>query len=617
MTNLQKYRISRIAAFVLALTLALPALAGERINFSTRNIQEQLNILASDEFRGRGTGDIGNDRAAQYIAAEFARCGLKPLGTEKQRDITAPMDGSGYYQPFTVDAGRLAGKKSHLEVRFGEKTVNYRPRSEFEPSGISGSGKAEGEVVFVGYGISAPNADHDDYGNNVDVKGKIVLLLEGVPGNNPHSPLGDYENIYRKAFTAREKGATAVLAVRPKDSDTPSSGFDSKSDAGIPVLRVRYPMAERWLTAKNLQLDALKRDADTGKIVSTPTGAQAKIVADVEKVTKITANIIGLIEGSDPVLKNEFIVVGAHMDHLGLGGSGSLDASGKPAIHYGADDNASGTSGVLQLAARFGPKTAENGSVPRLKRSLVLMAFSGEEMGLLGSAHYCRAPLVPLDKTVAMLNMDMIGRLKDNRLILGGTGTAKEWDALIDAANRETYFQIARSEEGFGASDQQSFYLKDIPVLFFFTGVHSDYHRPSDTAEKINTAGLVRILQLVTTCVERIADAPARPTFQKIAAAAPSGSPSRGFPVSMGFMPDYAAGEEGVLVSDIIPGRAAEKAGIKKGDIIVKFGELDIKNVQDYTAALQNYKPGDVVEVVVKRNGEKMTFKVTLAASRR
>lgn len=402
MRILQVSTSRRWIALPLLLALAVPAFAKERAAFSVSSIQNQITILASDALRGRGTGDIGNDKAAQLIAEEFARYGLKPLGTRRQKEVGAALDGSGYYQPFTIEGGRLAGRKSRLEVRMGDKTVNYRPRSEFEPSGISAGGTAEGGLVFVGYGISAPNDNHDDYANGLDVKGKIVLLLEGAPGHKTDGPLAGQSSIFRKAFTAREKGAVAVLSIRDRDSDTPSAGFDQRSDAGIPVLRVRYPMAERWLSLQNLKLGEVQHDADADKNVSVPLQASVRINTDIQKVTKTTANIVGMIEGSDPVLKNEYVVVGAHMDHLGFGGADSMDRSGKPAIHHGADDNASGTSGVLQLAALLGPKSG-NGDTPRLKRSLILMCFSGEEMGLLGSAYYTRKPILPLDKTAPAL----------------------------------------------------------------------------------------------------------------------------------------------------------------------------------------------------------------------
>lgn len=607
------------------LLLSAPAFAREtaRAAFSTSAIQSQVSYLASDEMRGRGSGEAGNEKAARFIAQEFARNGLKPLGADRQRDPNAPLNGSGYFQPFRFVAGRAVGKGNLLEATFGGKSVKYRVHQEYAPSGVSGGGKAEGEVVFVGYGIQAPKADHDDYAN-LDVKGKIVLLLAGNPNNDPHSPLAEYADIRRKASTARTLGATALLVILPKTSDTLNahgSDFSEASDAGMPALRLRRPIAETWLQAAGKSLNALEKEADAKKYVSTATGVRVRLAADVQKIEKVTANILGLIEGSDPVLKNEVVVIGAHMDHLGMGGPGSLATSSKPAIHHGADDNASGTAGILQLAAYFSSASSTeipnaqrltpNASLP--KRSLLLICFSGEELGLIGSDYYVKHPVVPLEKTVAMLNMDMIGRLRDNKLIVIGSGTAREWAALLDEANKTAGFALARSESGFGASDQQSFYVKDVPVLFFFTGTHEDYHKPSDTADKINAEGLAKVARLVADCAERIADAPERPTFQHIKVAEQS-SGSPGFRVYFGTVPDYAAMVEGVQLNGVREGSPAEKAGLKAGDIIVKFGDREIKNVYDYTYALQDHKPGDKVDVVVQRGAERLTLHVTLAA---
>lgn len=598
--------------------LATPTLAGEKAAISAESIKAQITYLASDALRGRGSGEPGNMAAARFIAQEFARCGLKPIGTSQQTDTNAPMNGSGYFQPFPFIAGRAVGKNNRLEFNPEGDWTPLRPNRDFEPSSISGDGKAEGKLVFVGYGIRTPQGDHDDY-KGMNVKDKIVLLLAGHPTNDPHSPLAEYADVRRKALTARELGAKAVLIALPDKSDLPGQtiGLGDVSDAGLPVLRVRFNITQGILTSVGVtDFPKLIKEADEGKNVSQSLNLPVRLAADVKKVPKVTANVVGLIEGSDPVLKNEVVVIGAHLDHLGMGGPDSLDPSHKPAIHHGADDNASGTAGVLQLAAWFGqPKgarTAAQGNAhPRLKRSLLLMCFSGEELGLLGSDYYVKHPILPLDKTVAMLNMDMIGRLRDNKLVLSGSGTAKEWNALLDAVNQTSGFTIARSESGFGASDQQSFYTKEIPVLFFFTGLHDDYHRPSDTADKINAEGEARVIQMVAECAERIADSPERPTFERMKTTEQSGV-ARAFRVYFGSVPDYAFTGEGVQLSGVRENSPAAKAGLKAGDIILKFAGKTVKNVQDYTYALQDCKPGDEVEIVVKRGDETLNLKATL-----
>ena len=316
-----------------------------------------------------------------------------------------------------------------------------------------------------------------------------------------------------------------------------------------------------------------------------------------------------MVEGSDSTLKSEYIVIGGHMDHLGMGGPFSLAKDHAKAIHHGADDNASGAIGVVQLATYFGSLPANQ----RPKRSLIFICFSGEELGLLGSDFYVKHPIIPLAQTPAMLNMDMIGRMVGTKLTIIGTGTATEWNPLLDNLNKSSSFEISRSENGFGGSDHQSFYNAGLPVLFFFTNLHADYHTPTDTIEKINTEGEARVLTLVANATRRIADMPSRPTFQKLKVVENSGG-ARGFRVYFGSIPDYAAQVEGVQLSGVREGSPAATAGLQTGDILIRFAGKSIRGVEDYSIALGENKPGDVVEVVFIRAGKKMTVKVTLAA---
>jgi aminopeptidase YwaD len=599
-----------LSAAALAALVVVSAAADNHkgAGLSAETIKKQITYLASDELRGRGSGEPGNEKAARYIADEFRRAGLKPLGAAAQRDTAAPMDGSGYFQPFRFIAGRAVGRGNRLQARIGASWRSYQSGHDFEPSSICGPGSAEGELVFAGFGIRAPAANYDDY-SGIDVKGKIVLLLAGNPKDDPHSPLAEFAGIRRKALTARELGATAVLVVPAANSDAqgaPPSDFSDASDAGLPVLKLKRAVASGWLEGAGKSLADLERQANDEKTVSTGTGIVVRLAADVKKVEKVTANVVGMLEGSDPALKEQVVVIGAHLDHLGMGGPGSLDRSSGPAIHHGADDNASGTAGVMALARWFAQRAE------RPKRSLVFICFSGEELGLLGSDFYAKHPIIPIERTAAMVNMDMIGRLRENKLIVIGSGTAKEWDALLTDANRSAGFQLARSDDGFGASDQQSFYSKNVPVLFFFTGTHADYHTSTDTADKINAEGEVKVLTLVAQCVESIADSPARPTFQKINVPLPGGSP--GFRVYFGSIPDYAAQVEGVQLNGVREKSPAAKAGLRAGDIVIKFGDTTVKSIQDYTLALQNYKPGDEVDVVVRRGAEKITLHAKLTA---
>ncbi len=608
-----KYRnlsLITVSAVSLAVLSALPGFADGRAGggLSAETVQKQIAYLASDELKGRGSGEPGNEKAARFVADEFRRAGLKPIGTSAQRDAGAPIDGSGYFQPFKFIAGRTIGRNNRLQAEIGSNWRSYQAGHDFEASSVSGTGAAEGGLVFVGFGIRAPAANHDDYAG-LDVKGKIVMLLAGNPKDDPHSPLSEFAGIRRKALTARDLGATAVLVVPGAKSDAQASAstdFSDASDSGLPVLRIKRLVASAWLESAGKSLADLERKANEDTNVSTPAAITVRLTADVKKVEKVTANVAAMLEGSDPRLKNEYLVIGAHMDHLGMGGSGSLDRSGKPAIHHGADDNASGTAGVMALARWFASHTEKP------KRSLIFICFSGEELGLFGSDFYAKHPIIPIERTAAMINMDMIGRLRENKLIVIGSGTAKEWDSLLTEANRSAGFQLARSDDGFGASDQQSFYSKDVPVLFFFTGSHADYHTSTDTADKINAEGEVKVLAMVGYCAETIAAMPVRPTFQKINVPTPGSSP--GFRVYFGSIPDYAAQVVGVQLNGVREKSPAAKAGLKTGDIIVKFGDTTVKSVQDYTLALQNYKPGDEVDIVVQRGGQTLTLRAKLAA---
>jgi aminopeptidase YwaD len=596
----------------IAVALALPALAafaGPEMTsaFRPETIQARIAYLASDELAGRESGTKGNELAARFVADAFRKAGLKRVGTAKQTDAGAKPDGSGYFQPFAFTAGRAAGKNNVLQVLVAGKKRSWHVGAEFEPALISATGKAAGNLVFAGRGIVSK--ERDDYGG-LDVKGKVVLVLADSPSADPRSGATEFPDNLQKVIAARDKGAAALILVQPEDGVWPRLGGERMTgDAGIPVVLLRRSVAAEWLKESGQDLAAIERDLAQGPRARVLGVRIAALSTDVRKVTKTTANVVGLLEGSDPALRNEVVVIGAHLDHLGMGGPASLSDSRTPQIHHGADDNASGTAGVMALADYFSSLST------RPKRSILFMAFSGEELGLLGSAHYVKDPIVPLDRTVAMLNMDMIGRMAANKLIISGSGTSPAWNALLDAVNGTAKFSVTRSESGFGASDQQSFYTAKIPVLFFFTGLHADYHRPSDTADKINAADESRVLEMVADCAARIADMPDRPAFQQIAVAQDSG-PAR-FRVSLGSIPDYAAEVEGVQLSGVRPGSPAEIAGLKAGDIIVKFGDKTVRNVQEYTVALGVHKPGDVVAIVVKRGPETLTLTATLAESRR
>lgn len=352
--------------------------------------------------------------------------------------------------------------------------------------------------------------------------------------------------------------------------------------------------------------------------VRDPHSAPTEPTAVTGAQGKNAFNVIGILPGRDPILKNEAIVIGAHYDHLGHGGSGSL-AANSTEIHHGADDNASGTSAVIELARIFARERFKN------KRTIIFIAFSGEEDGVFGSKFYVNDPVFPPEKTIAMINLDMVGRLKDNKLTIGGIGTASEWKQLVDSKNtvglhipQHVYaqrFSLQLNEDGFGPSDHSSFYGKKIPVLFFFTGTHEDYHKPSDTFEKINYEGLSRVTHYVSSIIRTIDQNPTRPIYT---VAKSSGSMGRtGFNVSLGTIPNYADSTDGLLLDGVRDNSPAAKAGLKAGDKVIKLAGKDVKNVYDYTAALGEMKPDVEYEIVVKRGGETLTLKIVPAPAAR
>lgn len=594
-----------LAAGAVACALSAWAIPPKPVAITETLIAPHLQFLAGDACQGRRTGEKGNEIAARYIADQFKRVGLTPIGTSKQRDPAAKMNGSGYFQPFTFVAGSVRGKANALEATLGGRTQRYRLGADFEPSGASGTGTANGEVVFVGYG-SKTNA-RDDY-EGIAAQGKIVLALSAAEDPQRRARLRGFD-VMRKVQAARDAGAAALVVALSTDAQKPTFDPNGRvTDSGLPVLIIRRSVAADWLKAAGKQIAELEK-ALAEAPQSFATGINASVSAEVAKREEPTANIIGLLPGSDPELAKQYVVIGGHMDHLGLGGSGSLNAGGQPAIHYGADDNASGTAGVLALAEYFASQPT------RPKRSLVFMAFSGEELGLLGSVHYTKSPIVPLEDTVAMLNMDMIGRSADNKLSVIGVGSSPAWNGILDEANKTASFQLTRTDSGFGGSDHQSFYRARVPVLFFFTGTHPDYHRPSDTFDKINMWDETRIVQMVAAIAERVGNDPGRPAYAEVQSSRQSVGGPRRLAASLGIMPEYSGDAVGVPVGGLRSGGPAEKAGIKVGDVVVRLAGKSVRNIEEYMAALAERKPGEKVDVTVKRGAAEHTLTLTLAES--
>jgi hypothetical protein len=669
-------------------------------------LREHINYLASDKLEGRRTGSAGASEAAHYIANEFARLKLRPR-LDRAR---VPKDRSdyisSYMQRFPFVAGVALGKSNKMlfmprgsasndTTTAQTASLDLRLEDDWLPLGFSSNARVENvPVTFVGYGISAPDTGHDDYAN-ADVAGRIALALEGAPDtSDPHNALARYADAHWKAIAARNAHARALVIIARddnfKDDKLARLNYDNVAgDAALPVLVISRQAAARILTVgglmpleeieKSLQQLARTSASSTGgrggvsaaapappapsarasateSSTATTVSAQKTpsaplknvtltIVTDIVRRESPAANVIGILDGSDPYFKQETIIIGAHYDHLGRGGAGSL-AVHEGAVHHGADDNASGVAALLELARIFSTERA------RLKRTLVLIAFSGEEEGLLGSSYYVNHPVVPLEKTIAMINLDMIGRMKDKRLIIGGAGTANQWRSLIASANLMSgmnvvargensqneiaqsrqpivnsanghtivsldpaqQFDLTLNEDGYGPSDHAAFYAKRVPVLFFFTGTHEDYHKPSDTADKINYAGEARIAELVARLI-RLLDSEAKPLTYTVAKTVTMGESGRtGFRVYLGTIPSYAESTNGLTLDAVREDSPAAKAGLKAGDRIVKLAGRDVRNVYDYTYALGEMKAGVEYEVELVRGTETLKLKITPAA---
>jgi hypothetical protein len=580
----------------LVLALALPATA-ERPEDAARSIRSDVARLASADWKGRRAGTEGADRAAAWIADRFRAAGLVPAG-----------DAGGYFQSFGFISGAVLGAGNRLATPGGRA---WKAGEDYRPAAFSLSGEASGEVVFVGYGIVAPDLGRDDYAG-VEAKGRVAVALRyGPEGSDAQGKWGAFMALRYKAMTAREKGALALLVVSgpltkgAADDLVPFRADVALQDAGIPVISVKRAVADALLAPGGTSLEGAQRALDAGGAPAPflVAASRVSLAAEVVPTRATTRNVVGVVRGRG----TDAVVVGAHYDHLGLGATGSLDPKPEGKIHHGADDNASGTAALLALARDVAARSAA------LERSVYFVAFGAEELGTLGSSHFVKAPPLPLERVAAMVNMDMIGRLRDGALELHGVGTSPAWKGLLEEANRSAGLKLKTLEGGYGPSDHNAFYAAGRPVLFAFTGAHSDYHRPSDTADKIDAAGIARVLGLIEPVVLGLARSAAAVPFVRVAAdeQRPAAT-SRGLRAWVGGIPDYAEQAIGVRFSGVTPGSPAEKAGVQAGDLLVRFADKEIRNIYDYTYALAASKPGDLVRAVVRRGGAEVPLAITL-----
>ncbi len=595
---------------------------GERVSnpksSNKTSIRQHIEFLADDALEGRMTGSKGAQRAAEHIATQFEELNLKPIGDEQN-----------YFQTFEFTSGRriiAEENRFHItrQMHGAEQVMAFSVERDFQPLSFSRNGVVEGEVVFVGYGLTVPGElgeGYDAYAG-LDVQDKIVVALRYVPEAvepERRQQLNRYAGLRYKAMQAREHGAKAFLVVAGPNS--PNAGklipldFDSSlADSGIVAASISDTVANTLFAPSGKDL----KEIQSGLDVENPhfvgqfplPDVKVKIVVSVEKVKKTDQNVVALLRPSESIDNTEYVIVGAHYDHIGHGEIGSLARKGEEGqIHNGADDNASGTAVVLELAATLSEAHAEHPE--KFRRGIIFALWSGEELGLIGSTHFVNNPVLPLEKVAAYLNFDMVGRLRDNKLILQGVGSSSVWTKLIEKRNIPIGFNLTLQADPYLPTDVTAFYPKGVPVLSFFTGGHEDYNRPTDNIETLNYDGLERISKLAHGIVLDLISATERPEYVRVERSQSEGGSRDTLRAYLGTIPDYTTEGTGVKLSGVRAGGPADKAGLTGGDIIVEFGGQEITNIYDYTYALDAVKIGEPVEVVVLRDGKRVKLTIT------
>ena len=573
--------IRRAVIFTLLVTLAgstaavgCPALVPP----AAEQLQSTVEALTAPGMDGRRSGTPGGDVAARSVAAVMAAAGLRPGG-----------DKGTFLQSFVLAAGTRVGPESALEI-VGSSRRTFSAGTEWMPHGGSSPDEATAGVAFVGYGVVAPDAAYDDYAG-VDVRGRIVVALDGAP---PF--VGRRLSRLDKLITARQRGARAVLVV--------SGALPSVAATGAPFALVSASVtpavADALLASAAASVAQRARlIADTRAPASMLLPVHARVRAHLVPEDRRAVNVIGILPGTDPALAEEAIVLGAHYDHVGVIGG---------AVHPGADDNASGTAVVLGLARAY---AAAGGA----RRTLIFALFGAEELGLIGSGHYVKHAPVALDRTVLMVNFDMVGRMRDGKLHVGGVDSGSRLrDVLADAA-RAAGVSIDVRGSPYAPSDHTRFYAAGTPVLFFFTGIHPDYHAPGDTADKINAAGMARAAAVAAGVVERL-EWGTRPLYARLPPPASSRTArSSGVPVFFGIGADHRSTWDALRLAQVVSGSAAERAGLRDGDVIVRFDDAPVSSLEDLRTVLRTKRAGDTVEVVYLRDGRETTTSATLERS--
>ncbi|RMG74468.1 MAG: M28 family peptidase [Bacteroidetes bacterium] len=550
------------------LMLAFSALPAQNCATFSEETVERLKAdvyyLASDELEGREAGTEGEQMALAFISERFAELGLKPMG-----------EGGTFVQPFPFHVPVRIDMSTQLEL--GGEPLEIQ--EDFYPVAYSANGSLKNrELAPVGFGIEAPELDYSDYEAGQSYEGKILVINYSSPdGVHPHSKYLAYHDLEKRLEIAAGKGAAGVILFNTdRNLPDPDPNFTRILGRQLPVLFLRAHKAH----------------------LLEEYGAVDLLAVQMEEQTRTGHNVAGLLDRE----AKETIIIGAHYDHLGWGGEGSRYLDG-PAIHNGADDNASGVAAMLEVARYFASGEAFS------SHNLLFLAFSAEEKGLLGSKYFTRQSPIKFKTVNYMLNMDMVGRLNESKeLVVNGVGTSPTWERILPALDCYD-LQLKTTRSGIGPSDHTSFYLQDVPVLHFFTGTHEDYHRPEDDADKVNYEGLAEVTAYLETLIQSL-DSEEKLAFTATADEQPTGGRRR-FSVTLGVMPDYTFEGGGMRLDAVTEGKPAQAAGLQGGDIITQMGEVPIKDMMSYMQALGMFKKGDKVMVTYLREGKEEQVEVT------
>ena len=596
------------SALIAALLLLVPAAVRTQTPAASP-AKTHVEFLASEKLEGREAGSQGERFAAEYLTAQLTRIGARPLPGR-----------SDMFMPFEFTGGsRDGGSQVTVTGRTFSAPADIRALS------FSDDGDVTGSVVFAGYGLIVPesqNFAYDSYAG-IDVKDKIVLVLRYFPEDTDQQTraiLARYSDLRYKAMAARQRGARALLVVTgprsPNAGELVPMTFDTAlAGSGIPAASISGAVADAlFATVKPLREAQEALDSGNPHVAGFDLpGVSLALKASVVRERHTARNIVAYLPATAPApsADKSWIAIGAHYDHLGRGDKGNSLASKEQAsaIHYGADDNASGTAAVLAIA-----ESLAKSSQPR-RRHVLIGLWSAEEIGLVGSNAFVTQPPVPVDQIAAYFNFDMVGRMQNNRLVVQATGTSPVWGRLLERANIAAGFDLVVQPDPYQPTDVTNFNQVGVPSLAFFTGSHTDYHKPSDTADKINYEDLNRIVEMASSLVRNVADTDEAPQFTKVEQPASRGSLA-GVRVTTGTIPDYATEVKGLLLSGVVGGGPAEQAGLAKGDIIVEIAGKTIANIYDYTYALELLRVNQAVKVVYMRNGERRETQLTPGARR-